>query len=243
MTAEKAASAGFIRTISERGRSELRRQAPLQADKFVVVRLGTALATKPVSPASAKAAGAEFHLLCAAAFRPVKGHGVLLDAFAAAHAQDASLRLTLCGEGPRQSAVRSHARMLPCSDAITFRGYVEHAQLLRELSAGTYGAVVLASLDDGVQMMEGVPSILIEASSLGIPCIATRSGAVAELLDDETAFLAAPGEAHSLTQAILAAANASERARRAAHAIQRARILHDPRSRAADLVELFGESA
>lgn len=240
MIPEKAASASFIRTISERGRAELVRRAPQHAQKFVVVRLGTALTSTALHCASRERR--ELRILCAAAFRQVKGHAVLIDAFASARRDDPRLHLTLCGDGPLQMEMRARARELP-DGSVTFRGYVHHAHLLREMAAGAYDAVVLSSLDDGDAIMEGVPSILIEAASMGIACIATRSGAVTELLDDESAFLANANDASDLARAMIAATNASERGRRGTRARARALALHHPGERAAELAELFGESA
>ncbi len=236
LIAEKARSASFVRAISERGRWELAKRAPEFAEKFVVVRLGTAISEASASRRNS----ASLQLLCAAAFVPTKGHADLLEAFAQAHARNAALRLTLCGEGPLEAEMRARAAALPCSEAIVFRGYVEHLQLLREMTDGRYDAVVLASRDDGVREMEGVPSILIEAASLGIACVSTRSGAIGELLDDESGFLAQPGEPQNLARAIVDACDAPERERRAGRGCERARRLHDPARSAGEFAALIG---
>jgi colanic acid/amylovoran biosynthesis glycosyltransferase len=241
MLAEKVRSAAFVRAISERGKSELARRVPGSENKLVLVRLGTALqATRTLLPPRRCRT---FRILCAAAFYPVKAHGDLLQAFAMAHKIDASVRLDLCGSGPLEATVRRNIDALECSDAIAMRGYVPRSQLLRELTRGEYDAVVLASRDDGVSMMEGIPSILIEAASLGVACIATRSGAVGELLDTESAFLAPAGRPLLLANAILAARNDEERRRRAARAQARARLLHDPRASASRLAGFLGALA
>lgn len=241
MLAEKARSAAFIRTISERGKRELARRVPGSEKKIVVVRLGTALA----APGEARPLRRcrTFRILCAAAFRPVKAHDDLLEAFAMAHKIDSSLRLDLCGTGPLEGAVKNAISNLACAEAIRMRGYVPRGQLLHELASGEYDAVVLASRDDGVSLMEGVPSILIEAASLGVACIATRSGAVTELLDAESAFLAPAGRPLLLANAILAARDDTERRRRISRARRRARLLHDPASAASRLAGLLGAFA
>lgn len=241
MLPEKARSAAFIRTISERGRAELAKRVPDYEKKLAVVRLGTALSGSSAVQQARKCR--TFRMVCAAAFRPVKAHDDLLQAFAIAHKIDPSLRLDLCGTGPLQGTVKNEIDALACGEAIAMRGYVPHAQLLRELARGEYDGVVLASRDDGISLMEGVPSILIEAASLGVSCIATRSGAVGELLDDESGFLAPAGRPLLLANAILAARNDHERRRRAGHAQRRARLLHDPKSSASRLAGLLGAFA
>ena len=236
MIEEKARSAVFIRAISHRGRAELLRRAPASAEKFAIVRLGTALTQK--RPPLLRG-GKAIELLCAAAFVPTKGHEDLLEAFAAAYRSDGSLRLTLAGEGPLGRRLRERAAALPCADAIEFRGYVAHKQLIRELASGRYAAVVLASRDDGVSDMEGVPSILIEASSLGVPCVATSSGGVGELLDTRSAFLAQPQDPQSLRQAILAVTDLRERTLRAKWAYERSHQLHSPKRTAGEFIALL----
>jgi len=238
MVAEKARSARFVRAISERGRSALAALAPSVAEKFVIVRLGSALQ----SASAADVRRGAVRLLCAAAFVSTKGHEDLLAAFERAYAQHPALELTLAGAGPLESSIRSRARALACADAIVFRGYLDHAQLLRELAAGHYDAVVLASRDDGVREMEGVPAILIEASSLGIACISTRSGAVVELLDDESAFLAQPQDPAGLARAILDATEPGARRSRAARAAERTREMHDPARGATQIAGLLAGS-
>lgn len=240
MIREKAASARFIRAISERARAEIARIAPDQEKKIVVVRLGTAILG---STAPARDERGEMHLLCAAALRPVKAHADLLEAFAIAHDVDSSLRLTLCGEGMLEAEIRARVEALPCRDAIAFRGYVPHDRLLSELASGRFDAVVLASRDDGVSEMEGIPSILIEASSLRVASIATRSGAIGELLDERCAFLAPPQSPALLAEAILRARDPHERGKRAALAAKRAKELHDPSATAERIAALLAEPA
>lgn len=235
MVAQKVADARFVRTISERGRAALARMVPGQEKKIEVVRLGSALTAQ----AAARPRRDTTNLLCAAAFVSTKGHADLLDAFARAHAADSSLHLTLAGSGPLLMAMRARVEKMACRAAVSFRGHVEHCVLLRELTLGHYDAVILASHDDGVREMEGVPSILIEASSLGVACIATLSGAVGELLDERSAFLAAPQNAPALARAILDATEPGERDARARRAADRTRRLHDPSRTAATIAGLI----
>jgi colanic acid/amylovoran biosynthesis glycosyltransferase len=234
---EKAASAMFVRAISERGREMLASVAPEFAEKFNVVRLGTALNDDGRARPTRLRGG--LHLLCAAAFVRVKGHLDLLEGFARAYDVMPSVHLTLCGAGPLEGEIRNYAERLACRDAVAFRGYLPHHVLLAELRRGDYDAVILTSRNDGSEM-EGVPSILIEAASLSIACIATRSGAVEELLDNESAFLVPPGQPQSVAMAILAAADPAKRSRRAALGAKRAQSLHDPVRTASLFISMLG---
>jgi colanic acid/amylovoran biosynthesis glycosyltransferase len=241
MIVEKVGSARFVRAISARGAAELRKRVPELAQKIVVVRLGTAL--RATAARATYPDEGQLRLLCAAAFIAAKGHRDLIDAFSMAYGQDDALRLVLCGLGPLEPEIRRLVAERALSSAVEFRGYVPRRLLLREMQQGRYDAAILASLDDGVREMEGIPSILIEAASLGIACIATRSGSVGELLDDRSAFLAPPRCPDLLARAILEARNPDERRHRAELAMQRARALHDPDRNASALSALIGVSA
>jgi len=94
-----------------------------------------------------------------------------------------------------------------------------------------------------VREMEGIPSILIEASSLQIACIATRSGSICELLDERSAFLVSPQSPTELALAMLRARDPAERRMRASRAASRAHSLHDPAINGAHLAALMEKSA
>ena len=63
----------------------------------------------------------------------------------------------------------------------------------------------LCSLDAFVlpSISEGCPNILMEAMACGLPCVATRTGAVEELVEDRTPGLLVPlGNSEALAEAI-----------------------------------------
>jgi colanic acid/amylovoran biosynthesis glycosyltransferase len=61
----------------------------------------------------------------------------------------------------------------------------------------------LASTVAADGQMEGIPIVLIEALASGLPVVATRLSGIPELIvDEETGFLATPGDAASLAEAL-----------------------------------------
>jgi hypothetical protein len=64
-------------------------------------------------------------------------------------------------------------RKLSLESVISTPGIIPHETRLQQLRSHAYDAVVLSSVD-----LEGIPVALIEAMAAGIPCIATRTGAV-----------------------------------------------------------------
>ena len=73
-------------------------------------------------------AGDEPRLLCVGRLIPIKGHIVLLRAFAQARLQVPSLRLDIAGRGPLEPALRALAKELGIEDAVHFLGYVAPIQ-------------------------------------------------------------------------------------------------------------------
>ncbi len=102
-------------------------------------------------------------IVSAGRFVPEKRYEVLIEAFAKVHQKHPEYRLTLYGEGVSLEKYKQLANSLGVSDLIEYPGYVNGvARTIRE-----DGIFVLSS------MYEGIPNSLIEALSVGIPCIST----------------------------------------------------------------------
>src|SRR5919201_4907831 len=79
-----------------------------------------------ISPngAAAPYAGPVPRLLCVGRLIPIKGHIVLLRAFAAARERVPALELDIAGRGPLEPALRALAKELGIDDAVRFLGFV-----------------------------------------------------------------------------------------------------------------------
>src|SRR5262249_38128345 len=74
-------------------------------------------------------------LLCVGRLIPIKGHIVLLRAFAEARAELPDLRLDVAGRGPLEPALRALAKELGVDDVVRFLGHVTPIQRAIEDSA------------------------------------------------------------------------------------------------------------
>src|SRR6185312_1813699 len=83
---------------------------------FSIVHYGIVPGADPVPPPS------EPRLLCIGRLIPIKGHVVLLRAFAAARAEVPELSLDIAGRGPLEPALKALALELEIDDAVRFRG-------------------------------------------------------------------------------------------------------------------------
>jgi glycosyltransferase involved in cell wall biosynthesis len=151
-------------------------------------------------------------LLCVGRLIPIKGHIVLLRAFAEARTQLPSLELEIAGRGPLEPALKALARELGITDAIRFLGHVSPIQAAIERAA----VVVVPSMGEGFGM------VALEAMERSRPVIAASIGGLGELVrDGETGLLVPPGEAEPLAAAIVRLAGDLELARQMGEAGRR----------------------
>jgi glycosyltransferase involved in cell wall biosynthesis len=133
-------------------------------------------------------------VLCVGRLIPIKGHIVLLRAFAEARGELPELRLDVAGRGPLEPALRALAKELGVDDAVRFLGHVTPVQRAIEDSA----IVVVPSMGEGFGM------VALEAMERGRPVIAAEIGGLGELVEDGvTGVLVPPGEPEPLARALV----------------------------------------
>ncbi|HZY99330.1 MAG TPA: glycosyltransferase [Candidatus Baltobacteraceae bacterium] len=195
----KERSVAFVRAISARGASDLKKRMPRLDGRVMELRLGTVV--PPAVNERPRPAG-EFRIACPAALVPVKGHDVLLAAVSVLRSRGIPVRCTLCGAGPLHDRLRETARTLGIAGAVDFAGFVPQERLHEWYRDRHFSAIVLASRCNGETMMEGVPSALLEAMAFGVPVVATDSGSVGELVDDGCGRLVRADDAAALAAAL-----------------------------------------
>jgi glycosyltransferase involved in cell wall biosynthesis len=112
-------------------------------------------------------------LLFVGSLVPVKGLDVLLDACARLRAAGEHFQCCVLGEGPLKAELVKRAADLGIADAVSFLGARPHAQLGDWYRAAS--VFVLPSRS------EGVPGVLMEAISCGVPFVATQVGGTPEV--------------------------------------------------------------
>jgi glycosyltransferase involved in cell wall biosynthesis len=135
----------------------------------------------------------EVLFLTVANLRPEKGYDVLLDAARAIADKGLPIRFAAVGRGPLDQALRARHLHLALGDRFQFLG--QRDDVLQLLTGAD--AFVLASLQ------EGLPVTLMEATSVGLPIVASAIGGVPQALEDGVdALLVPPGDRSRLVQAI-----------------------------------------
>ncbi|QOJ36794.1 MAG: glycosyltransferase family 4 protein [Nitrospira sp.] len=124
---------------------------------------------------------------------PVKGHGVLLEAFKLLRGFLPNAKLFLVGDGLLLGQLQAEARRLEVEHAVIFTGHQEQvANFINMMDV-----FVLPSLH------EGIPMVLLEALALGRPVIASRVGGIPEVITHrENGLLVEPGDPWSLADAV-----------------------------------------
>ena len=126
-----------------------------------------------------------------------KGQHYMLDALASPllRKYGRSLRLILAGEGPTREKLQDQCARLELDEQVIFAGRISHEEVPDLLSA--VDIVALPAL------AEGMPLSLLEAMAAGHPVIATRVGAIPEIIKDRiTGRLVSPGSPDALARAV-----------------------------------------
>jgi glycosyltransferase involved in cell wall biosynthesis len=173
-------------------------------------------------------------LLCVGRLIPIKGHIVLLRAFAEAKRELPELQLDIAGRGPLEPALRALAKELGIDDSIAFLGHVNPVQAAIERAA----VVVVPSMGEGFGM------VALEAMERGRPVIAAEIGGLGELVrDGETGVLVPAGEAEPLRDAIMRLAGNLDLAREMGDAGRRRAVGRFLQTTCTERTELLYEAA
>ncbi len=131
-------------------------------------------------------------VLAAGRLAPQKGFDILVSAFAEVIKTQPHALLLIVGEGPDRLALEQQAKALGLGDRLRLPGPVADLGEMLQIA----DAFVLSSRH------EGLPLVLIEALSAGLPIVATQVGDVETLLDDSCGLLVAPGQVKPLAAAL-----------------------------------------
>lgn len=106
---------------------------------------------------------------------PIKNHSLMLQAFAQVYRQHPNARLIIVGDGEEKNNIEKLAQKLAIEDALIMPGY--HSDPSPYLAL--MDIFLLSSLSEGTSMT------LLEAMSLGKPCVVTDAGGNAEVIADQ----------------------------------------------------------
>jgi len=157
--------------------------------------------------------------------RFIEKKGVLdtVDTFRRVLAVEPKAKLLLVGDGPLKPAIEARIREHGIGARCQITGPLSHRDMLGALRSATVYLHPARTSTDGDQ--EGTPMAILEAQALGLPVVATHSGAIAEIVEDKvTGLLVRERAVADLAAAVIGVINNLDLAR-ALGARARERIL------------------
>jgi glycosyltransferase involved in cell wall biosynthesis len=125
----------------------------------------------------------------------VKGVEFLLEAFRKVLADHPAARLSLAGEGSDRARLEESAADLVAAGSVRFLGWLSREALAEQIAQSS--VVVVPSL-----WPEVFGRVLLDAFATGRPVIASRVGALPELVGEDRGLLVEPGDSTALAGAL-----------------------------------------
>lgn len=152
-------------------------------------RVGTPPSARPVN------------LLAVGRLRPKKGHRCLVAACALLRDRGLDFRCDIVGYGEQQAELETQIRDLGLQQQVRLRGKLDREAVLRayaQTDVFVQPSVVTADGD-----RDGIPNVLLEAMSMGLPVVASRVSGIPELvIDGHNGRLVEPGDPDALAAVI-----------------------------------------
>lgn len=125
---------------------------------------------------------------------PAKGHSVLIDAFSQVAARLPQAELAIFGYGPLEGEMKRQIDRLGMADRIRLAGRTDRpAEVFADLDIFVFSSV-----------NEGLPLVIMEAMTAGLPIVSTRVGGVPEVAPpDVSARYCEPSDAGGLARAMI----------------------------------------
>lgn len=198
LLAKKAARAEKAITISAYNRDFLIKQG-IDSSKIEIIRCGIDTSKHHYLPKDKIAPVPKIGSLGRLIAK--KGMEDLILAVSKLNEQGIDFQLEIAGSGDLQDSLREIATIQGIQDKIEFKGAIPHEQVydwMKDLDI-----FVLACKQDADGDQDGIPVVLMEAMTIGIPVVSTQISGIGELIShQESGFLAQPNDPKSLAQSI-----------------------------------------
>jgi glycosyltransferase involved in cell wall biosynthesis len=128
-------------------------------------------------------------------FEPRKGHPILFEALEElVKSSLPTAHLMMVGDGPDESILKERVNALGLDSNVSFFPFTNEPNFVYERLDMT----VLPSL-----YKEGLPNVLLESMSMGVPVVSSNIGGVSEIvIEGETGYVVEPGDKSALAAAI-----------------------------------------
>ncbi len=201
MLREKVAEAGFVVAISRFNRNVIEEECgPASTDKVIVVHCG--VDTDRFRPGHADRPGRPFTIVCVGTLHEVKGQSVLVDACAILAESQVSFRCLIVGDGPDRRMLERRIAEAGLDGRVELTGSLTQDRVAELV--GSADVLAAPSVPTRKGKREGIPVVLMEALSCGVPAVASDLSGIPELVEDGVSgLLVPPGDAAALASALI----------------------------------------
>ncbi len=133
---------------------------------------------------------------------PMKGFDTLIKACSELHKKNIKHKLIIVGFGPDKDLLINLSNNFGIQHSVEFRDYCSPEEVKNLLYSSDL-FVLAAKFDTNKKTQDGIPVAIMEAMSIGLPVITTRTSGIPELINDNTnGFLVNPDDPLDLAKKI-----------------------------------------
>lgn len=194
---EKIRDAAFTITVSDYNLAHLREHHGGREDNTHRIYNGLDLSTFTYQPPEKRPP----HIVAVGRLVEKKGFPFLIEAMGILRDRGILCHCTLVGAGPQRALLEERINSLNLHDRVQLPGVKTQPQVI-DLLRNAAMMVAPCIISQGGDR-DGLPTILVEAMALGVPCISTRVVGIPELIRDrDTGLCVEPESATQLADAI-----------------------------------------
>jgi colanic acid/amylovoran biosynthesis glycosyltransferase len=204
MLCEKVAESAFVVAISDYNKELIIAECQGKyRDKVTVIHCGVDTEVFRIRSNETPYEKGEkpFMILCVGTLHEVKGQGYLIKACRKLQESGIDFTCHFVGDGPDKPALTKLVDQAGLSEKIVFHGRQKQEKVAQLLQGADVLVAPSVPTRDGRR--EGIPVVLMEAMSSGVPVVASNISGIPELVvDGHTGLLAPPGDAAALADAL-----------------------------------------
>ena len=200
MLKTKLAAAEFMFTVSSYNKDVIVKECgqPMR-DKVHILYGG--IDTERFKPSGHEDVDGPFQILCVSRFEPVKGFAQLVEACRLLHERGVDFECHLVGDGELRTQIEEQIVQSGLSGKVISHGARTQAEVIDRLAHSSVLALATIFSPDGKR--EGIPNVLKEAMSCGLPVVASNVSGIPELVEHEkSGLLVPPNEPAAIADAL-----------------------------------------
>jgi glycosyltransferase involved in cell wall biosynthesis len=200
MLCQKVGEAAFTVTISEDNRAVFERECGGPIERLAVIHCGVDTTVFQPAPAETDP-DPQLAILAIGTLHEVKGQTHLVEACRLLSEAGVPFICRFVGDGPDRAALERQVADAGLNGRVEFLGRRTRAEIASLI--GSSDVLVAASVPTRSGKREGIPVVLMEAMSAGLPVVASALSGIPELvIDGSSGLTVPPGDAAAIAAAL-----------------------------------------